>query len=349
MFGLEKEHLGKVENHLSKFSKVLKNCLNVKNEEILVIGDYGFSANKLALMLSYGYYQAAIEKGLKANILLQEAKKGFMFAEDNVNQALKLLKKNSVIILSLSNKLGKIGPADKSFRAFCRENSHRFVSATGLGGINPAKLDLFMEAVNVNYRRMKKEGLKLKNKLDRASQIRVKTDKGTDFVVNVENQQAVVNVGDYEKPGEGGNLPAGEVYIPPVGFEGVNGKIVIDGSMRCDEGTKLLNEPLTLTVEKGKVIKIEGFYKGLLERTLCHCEDRASFPERVRYIGEFGIGINPGAVLMGSSILDEKVLGTAHIAIGSNYWFGGKIKTILHLDQVFLNPKIYLDDKELKL
>jgi len=97
------------------------------------------------------------------------------------------------------------------------------------------------------------------------------------------------------------------------------------------------------------MVKIDGFYKGLLERTLCRCEDRAKFPERVRMIGEFGIGINPGAVLVGSSILDEKVLGTAHIAIGSNYWFGGDIRTILHLDQVFMNPKIYLDDKELKL
>jgi len=53
--------------------------------------------------------------------------------------------------------------------------------------------------------------------------------------------------------------------------------------------------------------------------------------------------------LIGSTIMDEKVLGTAHIGIGSNHWFGGEIKTVYHGDQVFKNPKIYLDGKLLKL
>ena len=42
-------------------------------------------------------------------------------------------------------------------------------------------------------------------------------------------------------------------------------------------------------------------------------------------------------------VLDEKARNTAHIAIGSNYWFGGDIYTFLHLDQVMKNPKIYVD------
>ena len=349
MFGLEKEQIDKVEDHLSKFTKIFKNCLKVNSEDILIISDYGVGGNKLATMMGYGYYKAAIDKGYKANMLLQDVKKSFMQVDNHINQSLRLLNKNSVVLLLLSNKLGKLGPMDKSFRTFCKENNHRFVSASGLGGINNTKLDLFMEAINVNYNRMNRDGLKLKSKLDRVKEIRVKTDKGTDLLIKVEGKESVANTGNYEKPGTGGNIPAGEVYIAPTGMQGVNGTVVIDGSMRCDEGTKLLNEPLTLTIKEGRMVKIDGFYKGLLERTLCRCEDRAKFPERVRMIGEFGIGINPGAVLVGSSILDEKVLGTAHIAIGSNYWFGGDIRTILHLDQVFMNPKIYLDDKELKL
>jgi leucyl aminopeptidase (aminopeptidase T) len=42
-------------------------------------------------------------------------------------------------------------------------------------------------------------------------------------------------------------------------------------------------------------------------------------------------------------ILDEKVHGTGHIAIGSNSWFGGAIKTIYHGDQVFKRPVFYID------
>ena len=87
----------------------------------------------------------------------------------------------------------------------------------------------------------------------------------------------------------------------------------------------------------------------LLEKTFQKYEDRAKYPYRVRHIGELGIGINPGAVLMGSTIMDEKVLGTAHIAVGSNYWFGGDIKTIFHGDQIFKNPRIFLDGVRLDI
>ena len=66
-------------------------------------------------------------------------------------------------------------------------------------------------------------------------------------------------------------------------------------------------------------------------------------------IGELGIGFNPKINLMGAMVVDEKALGTAHIALGSNYWFGGDIYSISHLDQVFKNPLILFDGKEFKL
>ena len=47
-------------------------------------------------------------------------------------------------------------------------------------------------------------------------------------------------------------------------------------------------------------------------------------------------------------VLDEKAFNTAHIGIGSNYWFGGDIITFLHLDQVMRNPKVYIDGKMLE-
>lgn len=349
MLGMQKELMEKVEKSLGKFSKVLKSCLKVKNENILIISDYGEKDNKLAAMMGYGYYKTAMNKGLTAEIIFQEVKKGFMHADDNVIRALTYLKEGSVIILSLSNKLGRLGILGKSFRKFCHEKGFRFISTTGLGGVNSNKFDIFMESIDVNYSRMKKQGNKLKNKLDKAKEIRVKTEAGTDVTFNIEDKKAIANVGEYKEKGTGGNIPAGEVYLPPKGWNGVNGKIVIDGSMRCDEGTVLLKEPLILFVEEGKIVKIEGEKKALLEKTLVLREDRAKYPERVRMIGELGIGINPRTVLIGSSILDEKVLGTAHIAIGNNYWFGGDIRTILHLDQVFMNPHFFIDGEKLKI
>lgn len=41
-----------------------------------------------------------------------------------------------------------------------------------------------------------------------------------------------------------------------------------------------------------------------------------------RNLGEFGVGTNPGARVSGVVLEDEKVLGTIHIALGSNFDFG---------------------------
>ena len=111
----------------------------------------------------------------------------------------------------------------------------------------------------------------------------------------------------------------------------------------------LLEKPLTLVVKDGRIVKISGENSKLLEDTFKKFEARAKFPERVRHVAEVAVGINPGAALIGSMIMDEKVLGTGHIAIGSNAWFGGAIKTIFHGDQVFKNPTYYIDGKKMDI
>jgi len=348
MFGLDKSVMDAVEKYSSRFYKIMKNSLKIKKENILIISDYGVGEKKMASMFGYGYYYAAKNKGLNVNILFQEAKKGFMFADNHVIEAITRLEKNNVVIVCVSNKLGRFGE-EKSFRHFCAERGHRFLSATGLGDVKSDHFDLFLEAMNVNYSRMKKRGLAIKKIWDKASEIRVKTEAGTDITFDVSCMEAVTNIGEYHQPGEGGNMPAGEVYIPPKGLEGVNGKVVIDGSMKTEDGAVLLDDPVTLYIEKGRVVKMEGKYAHLLEQTFQKFEDRAKYPERVRLVGELGMGINPGAVLIGSMIMDEKVLGTAHIAIGSNYWFGGAIKTIYHGDHVFKSPIFYVDGKKMEI
>ena len=348
MFGLPKEILSKGEKYSSQMHKIMKNSLKIKDEPVLVISDYGGNGRNLSTLLGYSYYHAAKEKGRNVELLFQDMKKGFMFADDHIVTGLERLEKESVIIVAVSNKLGRIGE-EKSFRAFCRERGHRFLSATGLEDVNHSHFDLFLEAMHVNHSRLAKKGLAIKKLWDKAEEIRVKTPAGTDITFDVSGMQAIANVGQYHKKGEGGNMPAGEVYIPPRGFEGVNGKLVIDGTMKTEQGAVLVNEPVTLFVENGKVVRMKGPNAPLLEKTFELFEERAKYPERVRQVSELAIGINPGAVLIGSMIMDEKVLGTGHIAMGSNYWFGGAIKTIYHGDQVFKSPVYYLDGKKMEM
>ena len=348
MFGLPEEMRNLIDKHKSHFQKIMKGSLKLKNEEVLIISDYGNEKNTLSSMLGYGYYIGAKDKKRNVTLLFQDIKKGFMFADDHVVRAIQQLPENNIIIVTVSNKLGRFGE-EKSFRHFCRERNHRFLSATGLGDVQTNHFNLFMDAMSISYKRMKKRGNAIKKLWDKAKEIKVKTEAGTDLRFNVEGMEAVVNIGEYHLPGMGGNMPAGEVYIPPKGLDGVDGILVIDGSLKTENGAILIDEPVKLTIEKGRVVNMEGKYAHLLQQTFQKFEDRAKYPERIRQVCELGIGINPGAVLIGSIVMDEKVMGTGHVAMGSNYWFGGEIKTIYHGDHVFKSPTYYVDGEKMNL
>jgi hypothetical protein len=336
-----------VKSNLKIFIKIFKSSLKVKKEHILIISDQGTEESKLAPMMAYGYYLAAKKKNLSVDLVFQGVKKGFMSADEITINYLEKIPSNSIIILALSQKLGTIG-LKRSFRTFCQKKGHRFISSSGLGNAKTKLFTYFMESININHQRMHKKALEIKKKLDKAKIVRVKTKLGTDLTIDITDMESRINSGNYFNPGEGGNIPAGEVYIAPRGKYNVNGILFIDGSIRTLNGGLLLQEPLKLIIKDGRIIDIIGLDKEILEETFKAYEDRAKYPNRVRLVGEFGIGINPKAVLVGTTVLDEKVMGTAHLGIGSNYWFGGEIKTIFHGDQVFKNPEIYLDDKKLK-
>ena len=199
MLGINQDLREKAEKKISTFNRVLKTCLKVKNEEILVITDYGAGEKQLAAMVGHGFYKAALNKGYKAGIIFQDTKKGFMQADTHVVNTLSRLEDNSIVILSLSNKLGRLGPLGKSFRNFCKDKNLRFVSSSGLGGVNSGQFDIFSEAIDVNYNRMRKHGVKLKSKLDRAKEIKVKTEKGTNLTFNVDGKQAIAMLGIIKK------------------------------------------------------------------------------------------------------------------------------------------------------
>ncbi len=342
MFTLPKEVTERIERLSSHFYKIMKSSLQIKKEPLLIITDYGFETRNLSMMIAYGYYTAAKVKNLHVNVAFQDIKKGFMASDFNVVKALELLPEKSIIILAVSNKLGKIG-TEKSFRTFCKERKHRFLSATGLADVTPQTFDFFVEAMSVPTKRLKKVGLAIKKKWDKAAELHVKTSAGTDLLIDISSKEAVANIAEYHEPGRGGNMPAGEVYIAPNNLTKVNGTLVIDGSLRTDEGSFLVDEPLVITIKEGRIIHLEGKYAELVEKTLQRFEHRAKYPERIRILSEIAIGINPAAVLLGSMIIDEKVKGTGHVAFGSNHWFGGDIKTIYHGDMVFKNPTFYVD------
>ncbi len=329
--------------------KIFTPCLAVKDEKVLIIGDIGYENRNVAAVLSGAYYLAAEQLKLDAKLILQSTKSRGDISDEDVIRSLSELKEGNIIILNMSDKLGNIQQLGKSFRRWSSKKNHRFISAMSLGDLATSNIDLMLKAIDVNYRPLQTQHEEVRGKLEKAKEIHVTTQAGTDLYYNKAGISAIAADGNYTAPGTGGNLPAGEVYAPPNG-KGINGKVIIDGSSRTHEHTILIKNPIELTIENGIITEIKGKEEAKqLENALKWAANVAKNPGNVRRICEFGIGLNPKARIIGAMIVDDKTLGTAHIGIGSNYWFGGDIYAIIHLDQVFKNPSIYLDGELLKI
>ncbi|HEX2923471.1 MAG TPA: leucyl aminopeptidase, partial [Chloroflexota bacterium] len=63
-------------------------------------------------------------------------------------------------------------------------------------------------------------------------------------------------------------------------------------------------------------------------------------------VGEVGLGLNPRAEMIPDMLEAEKVGGTVHVAIGSNY--DRDLLALTHYDMLMTRPRIWVDGKPLK-
>jgi leucyl aminopeptidase (aminopeptidase T) len=289
---------------------------------------------------------AAKQLNLNVDFVIQEPKRGLDQAENEVIKKLFELPQESTLIVNASGKIGLMNHVGKSFRTFCKSHNHRFISTTSLSTMDTFTIKNIVNALDVDYKKMQEEDKLIKSKIAVGKVMTVKTRAGTNLTIDLNGVSVRSADGNYTKFGTGGNLPAGEVYFAPPKIDGV---VVIDASSRNRENAVLIQKPIIIKIENNKITSIEGDEEAkILEESLKETEKAAKHPENVRYLAEFGIGTNLKAKIIGATIVDEKSFGTAHIAIGSNFWFGGKNKTLIHYDQVFKNPRIKIDGEALK-
>ncbi|HXX81951.1 MAG TPA: aminopeptidase [Thermodesulfovibrionales bacterium] len=190
-------------------------------------------------------------------------------------------------------------------------------------------------AMDVDWKALAKRTAAIAKTVNRAERIRITTHNGTRLSLSKKGRKALPDSGILTKPGSFGNLPAGEVYLAPL--EGTaNGVLVLQWAP-----TRELLTPVKLTVNKGRVISVEGDepYAELLEKKLNERNEN-------RNIAELGIGTNEKAKRPDNILESEKILGTIHIALGDNSSFGGMVKTPFHQDFVFFRPTVELIDNE---
>jgi leucyl aminopeptidase (aminopeptidase T) len=194
---------------------------------------------------------------------------------------------------------------------------------------------MFGGAMLADYEKVSKLTRKVAARLDRADEVEVTSSAGTELRFSVAGRKAHPDTGIFHRPGDFGNLPAGEAFIAPVEGTG-EGTAVVDGSM-----VDKVRGKIKIEFKKGKARKMFGGPAKNLENILRRAGSKAF------NLAEFGVGTNPKARLIGNVLEDEKVLGTCHVALGDNSTFGGKVIAGVHVDGIFTKPTVKLDGKVL--
>lgn len=334
----------------------IEKCLAMKaGEKLLIVSNPGTEQALIAEALQ----KAAAGRGIQATLLLQPVKNQGEYAEDFVLDA--IAAKPDVLASISAEKLGKdrhhiaapmTAPDGKKYDHIFHYLLHgtKEMRAFWSPGIT---VDMFSRTVAIDYTQMRSRALALKDVLDKAMAVQIIAPSGTDIFIGIEGRKTFLDDGDFGQPGSGGNLPAGEVFISPV-VKSAEGTIVFDGSIADIAGDIVIETPISCAVSGGFVMGCEGGAEAeRLEKTLRKGMDMASslvgkggmspeealrYASNARHIGELGIGLNAEARIGGNMLEDEKVYGTCHFAIGSNY--DEDAPAMIHLDGLVRQPTI---------
>ena len=191
---------------------------------------------------------------------------------------------------------------------------------------------LFYRAVDQDWAAMAKMLRGAKRILERTDRVRI-VGKETDLSFSIRGRKAIPCSGEY-------NLPDGEIFTGPL-ERSAEGKIFFEFPAIAG-GREVAG--IRLTFRKGAVVeasaeKNEPYLKEML----------AADPGACR-LGEFGIGANAGVTEFTRDILlDEKMGGTIHLAVGRSYpESGGKNMSAVHWDMIKdlrTEGELYLDGK----
>jgi aminopeptidase len=202
--------------------------------------------------------------------------------------------------------------------------------------------DMWFNACLLDWEEVSKQWKEWAQILNQGKQVRV-VGKGTDLTFSVE--------GRTWSPADGRrNMPDGEIATSPV-TSTVNGEIYFDfpGVL----GGRLVHD-MRLAWEDGKLVKATSSTNQDFLQEVVNSDEGAS------KIGEFALGTNDQVTHFCKDILiDEKIGGTMHIALGRAYpGTGGKNHSAIHWDiikdlreegEVYLDGKLIVDKGKILL
>ncbi len=177
---------------------------------------------------------------------------------------------------------------------------------------------LFDDAPAARWRALRERQARLIERLALAREVRI-LGEGTDLRLNVEGRRWVNSDGKR-------NMPSGEIFTGPHEAS-AEGTITFDVPSTV-EGVDV--EGVRLTFHQGKVIEARA------ERGQDVLDAQLATDDGARFLGELGIGTNERIQRpTRSTLFDEKIGGTVHLALGRSYpETGGVNDSAVHWDLV---------------
>jgi aminopeptidase len=325
-----------------------------EGETILIVTN----PQREVLGIAAAIFDAAVQAGAKASIVIQGAKSQTDYAEDAVIAAFEA-RPDAFVSLSAE----KLGQDRDGVRAPYEWEGIRYdhIFHYQLRGTKTLRAfwspgltrSMFAKTVPIDYAELKLRCRAVSAALAGGSYARVTNEAGTDIRVGLAGRLPKSDDGDFSSPGSGGNLPAGEVFVSPR-LGSSEGLIVFDSSIAAIRGDILIREGIRCRVEAGFVVDVAGGEEAAALRAALDSGEATArrmgaagelpadkveaYARNARNLGELGIGLNPAATIVGNMLEDEKAFRTCHFALGSNY--DEDAPALIHLDGLVSRPTI---------
>src|SRR5215469_5516547 len=277
-------------------------CLNVQpGEHVALIADQ--ASRSVAASLE----QALDECGAVSTGLLLEdfGPRPMTGAPAPVLEALEMAQ---VGVLCMTPQPGELGARMSIVRVVER----RQIRYAHMVGVTP---EIMQQGMRADYRKVDELSDRLRERMQRAEALTVKTGAGTSFSAHFDPQLDWVKTSGLISPRYWSNLPAGEVFTTPA---------TVDGTFVCDATAgdyfngkygDLQASPLVMEIERGRLVGVDCPRKDLEEEfwKYCHTDENSD------RVGELAFGTNLGlSRMIGILLQDEKFPGV-HIAFGDPY------------------------------
>jgi aminopeptidase len=207
------------------------------------------------------------------------------------------------------------------------------------------KRQIMLEGMRADFYKVDEISVRVRDIVSAARQIRARSAAGTDVTAQLNPNYRWIKTSGMISPEKWGNLPGGEVFTTP---GEVNGTFVIDGVVGdylCDRFGDLRSEPLSIRVEKNRLVEASSDNTELEQEfwNYTHTDENSD------RVGEFAIGTNIALDhVIGQILQDEKIPGV-HMAFGNPYGAhtGAEWDCSTHIDVVGTEFDIWADDRQI--